>query len=209
MPTWGSPTVGNRRTDTIAGMSDWSPYITKTNGMAPRDTYVDAVERFDAPGDAIDLGYGAGNEVMDLLGRGWRVHAIDADPAAEAALRNRAADDAALRISTMGLNDAPLSPADLIHAGSSLFFTDADRFGTLWGDIVDALNPGGRFVGNLLGPRDSWAGSSTVFSLTREEVESLLTGLEVESLREQDEAGRSMQGPKHWHAFHIIARKPA
>ena len=187
---------------------DWSPYITRTTGMAPRETYVDAVGRFAAPGDAVDLGFGAGNEVMDLLERGWRVHAVDADPAAESALRARAAADAPLRVSTIGLNEVALSRADLIHAGSSLFFTDADRFDRLWSDIVGALNPGGRFVGNLLGPNDSWAPGPTVFTHTRDQVEALLTGLEVESLREQDEVGQSMQGPKHWHAFHIIARKP-
>lgn len=30
---------------------------------------------------------------------------------------------------------------------------------------------------------------------------------EIEGLREQDEDGEAVSGPKHWHVLHIIARK--
>ena len=42
---------------------------------------------------------------------------------------------------------------------------------------------------------------------TRAEVEALLADFEIEELREQDEPGEAVSGPKHWHVFHVIARK--
>ena len=44
---------------------------------------------------------------------------------------------------------------------------------------------------------------------TREEVEQLLDGLDVEELNEVDEDGATAIGDrKHWHLFHVVARKP-
>jgi hypothetical protein len=44
--------------------------------------------------------------------------------------------------------------------------------------------------------------------LTRQEAEPLLTGLEVEMFREEEEDAVTPRGsPKHWHVFHIVARK--
>ena len=45
--------------------------------------------------------------------------------------------------------------------------------------------------------------------LSRPEVEALLDGLEVERLDEIDRAGPTAVGkPKHWHLFHLVARRP-
>jgi hypothetical protein len=42
---------------------------------------------------------------------------------------------------------------------------------------------------------------------TRAEVEALLAEFEIQGLREQDADGEAVSGPKHWHVFHVIARK--
>jgi hypothetical protein len=42
---------------------------------------------------------------------------------------------------------------------------------------------------------------------TDERVEALLNAYAVELLREEDEDGSAVSGPKHWHVFHIIRRK--
>jgi hypothetical protein len=45
--------------------------------------------------------------------------------------------------------------------------------------------------------------------VTRERAEELLRGLEVVELREEDADSHTADGsPKHWHIFHILARKP-
>lgn len=193
---------------------DWSPFIAKTSGQPPKPNYLNAVERFSTTGDAVDLGFGAGNEVLDLLERGWRVHAIDSDPTAVTTLRDRASgwltvDDPPLRVTQAELDGDDLGSVDFIHAQSSLFFTGPDRFDAVWRSIRTALRPGGRFAGNLLGPRDSWADTDSVVVHTRVEVDELLSGLEVEHFAEQDEDGKTMMGEKHWHAYYLIVRKPA
>ena len=42
---------------------------------------------------------------------------------------------------------------------------------------------------------------------SRPEVEALLDGLDVIRLDETEHEGRAYTGPKHWHLFHIVARK--
>jgi tellurite methyltransferase len=44
---------------------------------------------------------------------------------------------------------------------------------------------------------------------TRAEAEALLAPLAVELFREEEEGGVTPRGSaKHWHIFHIVARKP-
>lgn len=43
---------------------------------------------------------------------------------------------------------------------------------------------------------------------TREQAERLISDLEIIEFTEEDQGGRIANGtPKHWHVFHIIARK--
>ena len=58
----------------------WSRYYAAA-GQDPRETLLAALERFDAEGRAglaVDLGCGTGRDTFELLRRGWRVLAIDA-----------------------------------------------------------------------------------------------------------------------------------
>ena len=70
--------------------SDWSGYVAQTTGTPPRPLYQRAVALFDTPGTAVDLGCGAGNETLDLLNRGWSVHAVDSSEAAIQTVTDRA-----------------------------------------------------------------------------------------------------------------------
>ena len=69
-------------------MKDWTRYYDAA-GVDPRETLLDALARFDEPGFAVDLGCGTGRDTFELLRRGWRVLAIDAQD--EALRRVRAA----------------------------------------------------------------------------------------------------------------------
>ncbi len=100
-----------------------------------------------------------------------------------------------------------LPPAELVYAGYSLAFGSSASFPGLWRAIREALVPGGRFAGQLFGDRDSWANSAATF-VSRAEAKRLLEGLEVESFEEEEREGTSFVGPKHWHLFHVIARRP-
>ena len=83
-----------------------------------------------------------------------------------------------------------------------------NQFGAVWQRIVASLRPGGRFSGQLFGDRDGWATQPDMSFQTREDAENLLRGLEVEHLEEVEEDGETAVGdPKHWHVFHVVARK--
>ncbi len=43
---------------------------------------------------------------------------------------------------------------------------------------------------------------------TRHQAEALLDGLDILRLDETEQDGHAFSGPKHWHTFGILARKP-
>ncbi|WP_035841343.1 class I SAM-dependent methyltransferase [Kitasatospora azatica] len=160
---------------------------------------------------AIDLGCGLGRETDALLRAGYRTHAVDMHPDTEAKVlaHTRAADHPRLTVQSVpfGLLRA-LPHAHLVYAGYSLPYCAAADFDRVWALVRRALRPGGWLAVNLFGEHDSYAGSSSGTFLTRTQVEESLAGLEVVRLDEEDADGDSFGGPKHWHLFDIIARRP-
>ncbi|MDX6295015.1 MAG: hypothetical protein QOH50_4090 [Kribbellaceae bacterium] len=193
----------------MTNFADWSRYVQLTAGAAPRQLYQDVVALFPAPGRAVDLGCGAGNESLDLLRRGWQVLAVDSSEAAIGTLLARAGELADLSTQAAELWTAELHSSDLVYAGFSLFFAPPNKYAGAWARVSAAIAPGGRFAGHFLGPRDSWAPFSKVTAHTEDEVRGLLQDLEIEHFAEVEEDGKAMNGPKHWHLYEVIAQRPA
>ncbi|HXY99504.1 MAG TPA: methyltransferase domain-containing protein [Stellaceae bacterium] len=192
--------------------SDWQEYYERTAGRPPRRTLLLALERFGAGSgrSAVDLGCGDGRDTVELLRRGWRVLAIDAELAALERLRHRAdlPPGAAVETRCQRFEDADWPAADLVNASFSLPLVPPARFPALWAKIAGSLKPGGRFSGQLFGERDGWRGEKAITFLGRAELERLLAGFAVELLEEEESDGPTPYGkPKHWHLFHIVARK--
>ena len=61
---------------------------------------------------------------------------------------------------------------------------------------------------NLFGTHDTWAGRPDMRFHERVQVERLVDGLDIVVLDETEEDGPSFLGPKHWHLFDVIVRKP-
>ena len=62
---------------------NWDEYYKNIQGRNPRKLLLDVLENF-PPGEslqAIDLGSGDGTETVELLSRGWRVLAVESEPA--------------------------------------------------------------------------------------------------------------------------------
>ncbi len=200
---------------TEADRSDWADYYRHTLGREPRPLFLKGVTALRAaaiaPGQAIEIGFGDGTETLALLGAGWRVLAIDPAPAAAATLQAQAAADAAdrLEIRSEPAEDVDLPPFDLLYAGYSLPFLGAAAFDRFWAAARGQLRPGGLLVVNFFGPRDSWFGREGMSFIALDAVQRLVDGLEIVALDEEDQDGNSFLGPKHWHVFDVIARRPA
>jgi tellurite methyltransferase len=195
----------------MASEADWAGYYAANEGRSPREELVEVLDRFPAPGSAVDLGCGAGVDTVSMLDRGWTVLAIDAEPEAIDRLRSRAGDRSALRTELSSMEDVVIPQVDLVWASYSLFFCDPGRFPEVWGRIGAAIRPGGRFAGELLGDRDTWAVLEDRTAVTRGEAEALFAGwtvetFEVETFEEEENDGEAFNGPKHWHYFHVVAR---
>ncbi len=192
----------------------WEDYYQRVSGRAPRQLLLDVVQRYSSEVHAerrvaIDLGSGDGTESAYLLAQGWNVLAVDSELAAFQYLTEKIPTEAHARLTTQAatFEAVELPPADLIYAGYSIPFCHPDHFDGLWRKITSSLRGGGRFAGQLYGVNDTWASTESMTFLTSEQVQRLLAEFELEYFREEDEDGRSSTGPKHWHAFHIIARK--
>jgi tellurite methyltransferase len=189
--------------------SEWTPYYEYA-GDDPRETLLDALARFAEPGFAVDLGCGTGRDTFELLRRGWRVLAIDAErEALERLLAHGELDLSRLETQLARFEDAAWPDADLVNASFALPFCGPEHFRALWRRVVASLRRA-RFCGQLFGDRDEWASTHAEMTFhTRGEVERLLSGLDVERLDEVEEDGPTALEPvKHWHVFHVVARRP-
>jgi tellurite methyltransferase len=203
----------------LAAMNkSWGRFYDAT-GDLPRETLLFALERFEAEGGsseeglfAIDLGCGAGRDTAELLRRGWRVLAVDAEEEAIERLLGRddlGPDDLGrLETQVARFEDATLPRANIVNSSFALPFCPPAQFGAVWQRIVASLEGGGRFSGQLFGDRDSWAATPEMSFQTREVAEELLRGFDVERFTEVEEDGETALGEaKHWHLFHVVARR--
>ena len=193
----------------------WTRYYAAA-GKAPRETLLQALALFEAEGrapeTAVDLGCGSGRDTLELLRRGWRVVAVDAEEEGIAHLR--AHPDAlsradALETVVARFGEAVWPEALLVSSSFSLPFCPPDELARVWPRIRASLVPGGRFCGQFFGDRDEWSEAGDMTFLSRREVETLLEGLDVERLDEVEHDGQTALGkPKRWHLFHVVARRP-
>jgi len=208
-----------------AATRDWPAYYDAMTGKPPRETCSAALGMFEVeglvaramdepPGSrplAIDLGCGEGRDTAALLSSGWRVLAIDAHPEA---LRRIEARTDLVHTDMLELREEPFAELVLprcrfVNASFSLPFCEPAFFDAVWTIIYHALAPGGRFAGQLFGDRDTWASLPDRTHHTAEQVRSLLSAYETEAFEEEEKDAADCHGnQKHWHVFHIVARKP-
>lgn len=208
------------------GDRDWSTYYAAVAGKPPRDTLLMALEPWErstharsGPRVAIDLGAGEGRDTRELLRRGFRVLALDPHPDAARLIAEGVPTDLAEALTIVQAGTESLAMAlatrqefarsSVINASFSLPFIPPTRFDRAWKAIRGALAPGGMLAGQFFGPLDSWASIPSRSHHTREQVEQMLTGLEILHLDESNKPGHDAEGnAKHWHVFHVVAKQP-
>ena len=196
----------------------WRSYYEAISGNPPRDTTLLALDTWaeENPasyGYAIDLACGEGCDTAEFLRRGWRVLAVDSEPEAIEWLKSRddLPDAGALETLCKPMEDAVWDGADMVNASFALPFVPRERFSALWDRITGSLSTGGYFAGQIFGPDDSWAKGSKGPGLSiydKAGVDELFQGFSLIRCEEINRDGQDAKGnPKHWHMFHIVARK--
>jgi tellurite methyltransferase len=190
----------------------WGGYYDATFGRPPRRTLLAALDRFDpvGPHRAADLGCGDGRDTIELLRRGWSVIAIDAAPVALDRLKARLDLPLGAKLETVcGKFEARAWPVvDLVNASFCLPLCPPALFPALWRKITASLALGGRFAGQLYGERDGWAADAAITILTEAAARQLFADYDLELFEAEESDAVTPRGkPKHWHIFHIVARK--
>jgi tellurite methyltransferase len=186
----------------------WREFVRNTADAPPWPQLERAAALFQEPGDALDVGAGAGRDAKHLLRLGWRVTAVDASPSAAEALRSLPGQRNLRVLVSAAENFAPAT-YDLVNAQYSLPFIARDHFDETVRRLRDSVRPGGVMAATFFGTSDEWnvPDSQQTFS-TRSDIERLFAGWDVIDLTEAEADGHTADGtPKHWHVFHLIARR--
>jgi len=191
----------------------WAAYYETLRERPPRRTLLAALDRFGpaASGNlAVDLGCGDGRDAIEMLRRGWQVVAVDSEPEALRQLQARPLPEGfKLTPIVARFEDVPLPIGlSLVNSSFAMPLCEPEAFHRVWDRIREALPTGGRFSGQWYGPSDSWVGRPGMTFIGRDEALALLAGLDLEMFEEEEADGVTPRGnAKHWHIFHIVARK--
>lgn len=193
----------------------WDEYNAHQWGREPRRSLTTALAAAATPSDhdpvAIDVGCGEGVEVTALLADGWTVYAVDGERAALDRLVARTEGPSAERLHAVRADFAAppdLPAADLVHSSYALPYCPPASFDALWAAVRGALRPAGVLSCQLFGPHDDAFGDPEMTFHSADQVRALLDGLEIVHWDEEDGEGGSYTGPRHWHVFHVVARRP-
>ncbi|RKZ08333.1 class I SAM-dependent methyltransferase [bacterium] len=195
-------------------LEDWPGYFESVLGKGARETLLAAMDSFLREGFdeglGVDIAAGEGRDTLELLRQGWRVVATDNHPAAFPLLWSRVPETSKSRLTAVEVDFAEMEvpDCDLVNASFALPFCKPEHFPGLWSRIVAAIRPGGRFAGQFFGDRDTWASLPGRTHHSRNQVEELLTGFEIEMMDEEErDDPPDIRSPKHWQMFHVVAKK--
>ena len=192
-------------------MNKINKYYDITEKDKPRKNVKYFVENIKAiPTKAVDLGCGQGNDTLFLIKNGWNVLGIDRENVEER-IRKRLNEEQQefFNFELQNFENLKLRKNDLIVANFSLSFCNNKKFNETWRIIQESILPGGYFVGNFLGNKDSWTRTKNEMTfLYKEDVERLFYNFKIikHDEIERDKA-TALGEDKHWHFFNVIAKK--
>lgn len=187
---------------------DWSEYYEITKAKPPSKLLVKALEYVTDKGKAIDIGAGALKDTRYLLEQGFEVTAIDKSPLMEQEAKDLENDKLHALTTSFEDFDFPENKYDIASSMFALPFTEPQHFEKVFTNIKNSLKKDGIFCGQFFGINDEWSKNPKMTFHTEDQIKNLLTGLEILSFKEIEEDSTIANGtPKHWHIFHVIARK--
>ena len=129
----------------------WDRYYKNKLNQPPCQVIVKALDLFERPGKALDIGFGAGNETVLMLNSGWQVQAIDNEPKAVQIINQRrdVKDSISLVAAVANFEENStwdmIPQVDFISASYALPFCNPHNFETIWTHIKQKLNTRGDF----------------------------------------------------------------
>lgn len=187
---------------------DWSEYYDITKVKPPSKLLVKALDYVANKGKAIDIGGGALKDTKYLLKEGFDVTVIDNSPLMEQEAIVLESDKIHAFTTSFEDFDFPEYEYDIVSAMFALPFTKPSCFSEVFGKIKNSLKKDGIFCGQFFGVHDAWSQNKNMTFHTEAQIRELLSGFEILSLIEVEEDGVTANGtPKHWHIFHVIAKK--
>src|SRR4051794_17883566 len=190
----------------------FAAYIAARRFDPPRPLLIKAADLAEPEGHALDAGAGALNATKYLLSAGFKhVTAFDSSPASQQVAEELLADQVTFVLARFEDFAYPNEAYDLVNAEFSLPFIAAYAFPSVFSKLLCSVKTGGLFTGQLFGPNDSWNVPESGMNFhSRSDVECLLRGWTIIELTEEDHPGKIKLGEdKHWHIFHLIARRTA
>lgn len=191
-------------------MKSIEKYYNNTTDAMPNYTVKKFIELNVEPGNAVELGCGAGRDTVYLIKNGWNVLAIDREDV-KSRIREKLNEKELkkFRFSRQRFEYLELENNSLLVANFSLPFCNKNNFKELWNKINDSILKEGYFVGNFFGNNDEWKSTKEEMTfLTKEQVIELFKDFEIiefEEIEKDDFTGLGKM--KHWHIFNVIARK--
>ncbi len=193
---------------TSAQKQEWEEYYELTKQKPPSSLLVKALASVRHNGKAIDIGGGALKDTRFLLEKGFEVTVIDNEELMAKEAQKIRSVKLQYFVSSFADFDFPKNEYDVATAQYALPFNPPDSFDVVFSCIKQSLVQGGILCGQFFGDRDEWHTNPEMTFHTKEQVEQLLSDVEVILLDEEEKDGHIANGtPKHWHIFHFIARK--
>lgn len=184
---------------------NWTEHHELTKNNPPSELLIKALRYVGRIGKAIDLGDGGLKDVKYLLEQGFDVTVVDQ------VIQPIETPSKKLHCSVTSFDQYEFANEsfDLATAMFTLPFNRPDNFNDVFSSVKSSLKSGGIFCGQFFGDRDGWSSNPAMTFHTKEQVENLLADMEIISLVEVEKDSKTTDGnPKHWHVFHVIAKKP-
>src|SRR3989344_2471754 len=181
----------------------WSAFYEATKSQPPSELLVRALEYVEHRRKAIDVGAGALKDTRFLLDQGFEVMAIDKEHLMMHEAETISSDRFHHLISSFADFNFPINEYDIASAMYALPFNPPETFEAVFQRIKDSLIKGGIMCGQFFGVRDEWHEDQNMTFHTKEQIEALLSEMEILELQEKEWEGKLASGsPKHWHVFH-------
>ena len=185
-------------------------YYDNTENEMPNYTVKKFIELNVEPGNAVELGCGAGRDTVYLIRNGWNVLARDREDVETRIVSKLLVEELEqFEFFKQRFEDIELENSNLVVANFSLPFCNKNDFKKLWAKINHSILKDGYFVGNFLGDKDEWKiAKEKMTFLTKDQVMELFRNFEIVEFKEVEKDGLTGLGKmKHWHIFNVIAKK--